>query len=132
MSDVLIKNMMMPKGDVPLVLIIASDGTVEEIDDSDEINETEARAIEIPPHGRLTDADELYKIVNAMDKCSMSKVLEYILDAPTILEASNKTETPKKARICPHYQGVCGLDEDIVCYCSSSYEMCDKYREASK
>lgn len=45
---------------------------------------------EIPEkYGRLIDSDELYKIVSSMDKCSMSKVLEYILDAPTILEASN-------------------------------------------
>lgn len=36
----------------------------------------------------------------------------------------------QKARICPHYQGVCCLDDDIVCYCSSHYEMCDKYKEA--
>lgn len=37
-------------------------------------------------HGRLGDLDELYKTVDSMDKCSMSKVLEYILDAPTVLE----------------------------------------------
>lgn len=96
-------------------------------------NFSELKSINIPSkYGRLIDADELYKVVSSMDKCSMSKVLEYILDAPTILEASNKTETPRKARICPHYQGVCGLDEDIVCYQSSSYEMCVKYREAGK
>lgn len=56
--DILIKNMKMPKGDIPLVLIIASDGTVEEIDDSDEINETEAKAIPIPEHGELVQLDD--------------------------------------------------------------------------
>lgn len=39
-------------------------------------------------HGRCIDADELYKTVDSMNKCSMNKVLEYILDAPTILEAN--------------------------------------------
>lgn len=48
----------------------------------------EVEAILVPEHGRLGDLDELYKIVDAMNKCSMSKVLEYILDVPTILEAS--------------------------------------------
>ena len=52
-------------------------------------NFSELKSINIPDkHGRLGDLDELYKIVDAMNKCSMSKVLEYILDAPTILEAN--------------------------------------------
>ena len=28
---------------------------------------------------------------------------------------------------CPFYQGVCGIDESILCYCSSS--SCDIYRD---
>jgi len=28
---------------------------------------------------------------------------------------------------CPFYQGVCGIDESIVCYCSSV--SCDIYRD---
>lgn len=28
---------------------------------------------------------------------------------------------------CPFYQGVCGIDESIVCYCSSA--SCDIYRD---
>ena len=58
--DILIKNIAMPKGDIPLVLIIASDGTVEEIDDSDEINATDAKAIEISPHGKLCEKEAVW------------------------------------------------------------------------
>lgn len=52
------------------------------------------------------------------------------LDKPYKKEASNNTEPSRKAFICPHYQGVCGLDEDIVCYCPNFYEMCNMYKEA--
>ena len=76
MADILIKGMEMSKGDIPLVLIIMSDGTVEEIDDSDEINATDAKAIELPPHGRLIDADELPILYPSIE------------NAPTIVEAS--------------------------------------------
>ena len=30
---------------------------------------------------------------------------------------------------CPHYQGVCGLNESYVCYCSDSYLYCSFYKE---
>jgi hypothetical protein len=29
---------------------------------------------------------------------------------------------------CPYYQGVCGLDESYVCYCSSTYFSCENYK----
>ena len=60
-----------------------------------------------------------------------NKGLDFIFDATTILRASNKTKTPR-ARICPHYQGVCGLDEDILCYRYNIYEICDKYKETTE
>lgn len=28
---------------------------------------------------------------------------------------------------CPYYQGVCGLDEDIVCFGSGGYKTCNIY-----
>ena len=57
--DILIKGMEMPKGNTPLVLIINSDGSVDEIDCSDEINATDATAIELPSVGRWIDGQEL-------------------------------------------------------------------------
>lgn len=41
---------------------------------------------------------------------------------------SNETYSSKQ---CPHYQGVCSLDESIVCYRPRSYETCDIYIDAS-
>lgn len=101
--DILIENMKMPQGDIPLVLIIASDGTVEEIDDSDEINETEAKAIEIPPHGEAKDTDIAIEYIKSemeddfnetttLDEKSykegMKRAIELIGYAPIVLEAS--------------------------------------------
>ena len=33
---------------------------------------------------------------------------------------------------CPYYQGVCGLDERILCYCGAQYENCEKYKEITR
>lgn len=33
---------------------------------------------------------------------------------------------------CPYYQGICGLDESFVCYCSSTYLVCKVYKEHKK
>ena len=30
---------------------------------------------------------------------------------------------------CPYYQGVCGIDEQYLCYCSSNYVECDIYNK---
>ena len=42
-----------------------------------------------------------------------------------------RVTTPSGNHTCPYYQGVCGLDDDFLCYCHSSYEMCDTYKEAN-
>jgi len=131
--DILIKNIKMPK-EIQCCYTIYPNGKV--IIHWDGIVLGEAKAIELPPYGRLIDADELEKATEKLVVCDSYEytiahemVKKLLKMAPTVLEASNKAEIPRKARICPHYQGVCGLDEDIVCYCSSSYEMCDKYKE---
>lgn len=130
MSDILIKGMEMPKeGNV--YLIIGEDGVVSEKIGS--MYHVTTEAIELPPHGDLIDKNEL-SIIGITDyKLEGHTVVEFedVLNAPVILEATKKTDTPRKTHICPYYQGVCVLDEDIVCYCSSSYGMCDKYREAN-
>ena len=83
MADILIKDMEMPKGFYPLVLIINSDGSVEEIVDSEEINKIDSKAVEVPPHGRLIDAKLL-----ASTHWESQQVIYAIKDAPTVLEAS--------------------------------------------
>ena len=93
------------------------------------------KGIELPDkHGRIVDLDKVLDwLVNEKRVFSMAmsaKVVKALSDAPVIMEAS--ATTPSKNRTCPYYQGVCGLDEDILCYCHSSYETCDTYKEASE
>lgn len=90
MSDLLIKGVGLPKKNEVLWLAVASDGTVEE--GYGQIPKT--KAIEIPPHGRLIDADKLIQYlltikprnetIGTCVKCEI-KDLE---DAPTVLEAT--------------------------------------------
>lgn len=107
MSDILIKGMEMPKGVYPLVLIINSDGSVEEIVDSEEVNATDAKAIELPPHGELKDADRiagvirtkiddvpcekpgLFSIGDGAYRNGLKRALGIVANAPTVLEANN-------------------------------------------
>ena len=106
---------------------------------------------EIPDeHGRLIDADVIGNWLREQHVFSMSttcKIDSIIKDAPTVIEAStsptgfcntegcsNSKPDMSKAQnhICPYYQGVCSLDEDMVCYCQHHYETCDKFIEVSK
>lgn len=95
--DILIKGMEMPKGNTPLVLIINSDGSVEEIDGSDEINVTDSTAIELPPHGALVDRDEeLYQLATSMFPQDMdttrvvARYKKWLKSAPVVLEANDE------------------------------------------
>lgn len=146
MSDVLVKGMRMPKNCSCCDMCCLSDdkqnffctrqiGKLFHWTLADQRQEG-CPLVELPEnHGRIVDLDRVLGwLVNEKRVFSMKTsaiVVKALKSAPTILEASNKTETPRKARICPHYQGVCGLDDDVICYCSSSYEMCYKYRGAS-
>lgn len=85
MAEILIKGMEMPK-DIsnPLHISIFSNGSVWITHEG----KTEATAQELPPHGRLIDADAL--IDKVLDDgqpryCSMVKMIQ---NAPTVLEAS--------------------------------------------
>ena len=96
----------MPKGLYPLVLIINSDGSVEEIVDSEEINETDSKAVEVPPHGRLIDENNLVPLIEenygggvcknksdeerCLDRCKWAVLLNDIDSIPTVLEASHE------------------------------------------
>ena len=102
MSDILIKNMELPKGNDYLHLIIQGGKVHTAIScghlTTDKLNV--ADAIEVKPHGRLTDADKLadeymrYLIycfpsmqVSTVNEL-VSAVKEAVKIAPTVLEAS--------------------------------------------
>ena len=96
--DLMIKGMYMPKGDEILRLEILPNGQVNRIIGWAISEKRDAKAIELPPHGRLIDADAFFK---RLQKQTMelwgkkSKEYQYFLDvmdmvknAPTIVEAS--------------------------------------------
>ncbi len=94
MSDILIKNMEMPKEGCHHTLSIYADGSVEIG------SKNNYMAIELPPHGRLIDADKLAKSLelwgySAVDRyCTMTIsnaiVKEILSQAPTVLEANHE------------------------------------------
>lgn len=113
---------------------------------------------EIPDkHVRLIDAYSLaVKVAEAQDKLKgqeydpfmlLGDVLRWIELEPTVVEANTSTDrfcntegcsnskpdmSKAQNHICPYYQGVCSLDENILCYCEHHYEMCDKFIKVIK
>lgn len=80
--SILIRGMEMPTGERPVHIEIHRDGTVIQwkLYESDEIIGT---AVEVPPHGRLIDADALLKDARKW-------VDAYWIDmAPTIIESED-------------------------------------------
>lgn len=87
--DILIKNM-----ELPHTVTIYPNGDIDELIDGKYV--TIGKAIELPPYGRLIDADELEKVAEKMAVCDsyeytiahemVKKLLEI---APTVLEANN-------------------------------------------
>ena len=134
MSDLLIKNKDMPKscGECPLVLEYFSkfekknvihcqarlEGESRFVDGFDFSTRSEhCPLVELPKnHGRIADLDKVLDwLVNEKRVFSMAmsaKIVKALSDAPVILEASEYE--------CPHYQGVCGLNESIICYAKSN------------
>ena len=89
MADILIKNIEIPRN-TPSRIYLFPNGTVnlngEDID---------AKAIELPPHGRLGDLDALErKVIEEADYPSYewSRAIDQIRNEPTVLEASNGTD----------------------------------------
>lgn len=99
MSDILIKNVDIPD-DNPLVLMLTSDGLVcEKIGSMFHV--ADALWNEVPPHGRLIDADELVGNINdtyceecpktkpiMCKACEYEDIMDDIENAPTVLEAN--------------------------------------------
>ena len=92
MADILIKGMELPKDKLEYLHLIIQDGKVHTAIScghltTDKLNV--ATAIELPPHGKLKDADV---IIESTIYCSPElhdAVVRRVLDAPTIVEASN-------------------------------------------
>lgn len=92
MADILIKNMEMPKEGCHHTLSIYSDGSVEIG------SRNNYMAIELPPHGRLIDADVFFRRVQkqtiklfgekSKEYSYFLDILDMIKSAPTVLEAS--------------------------------------------
>ena len=93
MADILIKNMEMPKTG-NLVVCISSDGTVTVPYDYTLHFETpvpQTKAIELPPHGRLVNLDDVYEAINreiVPKGIFLSDFYKAFADIPTVLEAS--------------------------------------------
>ena len=85
--DILIKDMEMPK--VGYYLLVFPSGRVVEVFAETRTIGREAKAVPVPPHGRLIDADAL--IAAHEQVCSRS--MKFNLDlAPTIIPASAEGE----------------------------------------
>ena len=92
MSEILIKNMEMPKQGWKR-LILLPDGEVREICGDEAVRATDARAIELPPHGDLIDRSKLVLHGRVDDFGDLQEMNDYydateVMNAPTILEAS--------------------------------------------
>ena len=88
MSDIVIRNIEMPK-DKQYSLTIFPNGRI--IQHWDGVVFGETKAVELPPHGRLIDADKLKKKMG--DFFSTGSEVGYMWlvdDAPIVLEASKE------------------------------------------
>lgn len=95
--SVLIKGMEMPSDEIGQCgytdIRVWYDGTVEVLRGY-HIQETSQKAIPVPPHGRLVDADKIYNAVEQRYKMSSGiehrcyrELLDLICEVPTIIEA---------------------------------------------
>ena len=102
MSDILIKNIKLPKGNPCRLTLYAEGGAIQHLEDKSVIV-GKWKALE--PHGRLIDADKLLKELSDCEMksygyngscddcedrniCRVKGLLKDIEDAPTVLEAS--------------------------------------------
>lgn len=99
--SLLIKSMEMPT-DYPLWVVVSADGTVQ-YNYFNEWKTAEEKAVPVPPHGRLIDADTMITSIKRQtdflkimgdDLATIAEVLEKgflqeIENAPTIIEAED-------------------------------------------
>ena len=95
MADILIKGLALPKKGEVMKLYLCSDGDVGFSEDGKPYKTT---AIELPEHGRLTDADALSNrllgegignlLIHRKQRLTVGDVRTILENAPTIVEAS--------------------------------------------
>ena len=78
MSSILIKGVKMPI-DAPVIIKICPDGSVSRVHEG-----VVAKAVPVPPHGRLIDADALVRDNGIKE---IPEYYEVVRDAPTIIPA---------------------------------------------
>lgn len=84
--DILIKNMKMPT-EYPLWIVVSADGTVQ-YNYFNEWKTAEEKAVPVPPHGRLIDADCCNGyFYEHMSDDMMIAAMNAINEMPTIIEA---------------------------------------------
>lgn len=100
MSDVLIKNIEIPKDNKRLALFIDKDGEVSVFDGNEFVRITDA--IEVPTHGRLIDVDKLLKEHPRISSKYPSEtfyenleIFNMLSDAPSVIEASKERENDR-------------------------------------
>lgn len=98
--DVLIKNIELPKDDEHGFILVFTKGLVVDFTSCKVI-----KAIELPPHGKLRDENDLVRLIEdnygcgvcknkadeerCLDRCKWAVLLNDIDSLPTIVEASN-------------------------------------------
>ena len=91
MAEILLTGIEMPKGEDDVKLIINSDGSVHRIIGWAISEKLEAKAIEVPPHGRLGDVAKFVEdIINSKTlKYEFTTLLRQLAkNAPIVIEAS--------------------------------------------
>ena len=91
MSEIVIKGMALPKQGIKR-LILLPDGEVREICGDEAVRATDARAVEIPPHGELVERDKIsslaLEIAEATQQPTEETIFTALREVPVILEAS--------------------------------------------
>lgn len=91
--DILIKDLAIPEdGAYDYNITIRSDGKVEGWQQVGQwIVRIHSWAVEVPPHGRCIDANDLIRTLECApfyDGCDYDLAMETVCDAPTVLEES--------------------------------------------
>ena len=92
MSELLIRGVEMPEGEIPLWLSISADGTVQyNRSNPSDWKTAEHKAACIPAHGRLIDTDAVSLEGGPYEYDEWCKwALEQYQDAPTVIEAEEE------------------------------------------
>lgn len=94
--SIYISGMEMPTKAKDEVITIYPDGTVLKYSLDSDFHNAKSRAIEVPPHGRLIDADNLDKRDrgNNSQRIMWSNIRQIVAEADTIIPADPEEEEP--------------------------------------